>query len=94
MSKKDGNGCLGCLGSLVVLTFFGYMIFGGGVWLKIGGLRIALTGDSLDRLSTTITNLTELENSKKVAEDSSQKFRLQIEQGQFDILPGVNARGF
>lgn len=67
---------------LLLFWFFSVQcFFGGGVLLRVGGLGISLGRDSLDRQPVNSTNLTDLETRKKIAEESSQKLRTQIEQG-------------
>jgi hypothetical protein len=78
----DKNGCLGCLGSLVVLTFFGSMFFGGGVLMRVGGWSFSLGRDPIDRQQIINYYLTDLESRKQIAEAGVNKFHTQIEQGQ------------
>ncbi len=86
MSEKKEGGCIGCLGSLTVLTFLGSLIFGGGVLYRIGTWQFALGGDVVDRQSIINTYLNNLEDDKKIADEFNQKFRTQMEQGQYQAV--------
>ena len=81
MSEK-GAGCLGCLGTLVIFTFIGSMFFGGGVVMRVGGLAFSLGRDPVDQKQIINNYLTDLEDSKKVAEEAVQKFHTQLAQGK------------
>lgn len=76
------GGCLGCLGTLVILTFVGSMFFGGGFLMRVGSLSFALGGDPIDRKQIINNYWTDLESSKKVAEEAVKQFHTQIEQGK------------
>lgn len=83
MSKSSSTstgcgGCLGCLGSLVIFTFLGSMFFGGGVWMRVGSFGVSL----VDRQQIINNYWTELESSKKLAEEAVKQFHTQIEQGK------------
>ena len=85
MSEQNTGGCLGCLGCLgilVVLTSVGSILFGGGVLMRVGGLSFVLGRDPIDHKQIINNYLTDLESSKKVAEEAVKKFHTQIEQGK------------
>ncbi|MCF2145080.1 DUF4019 domain-containing protein [Desmonostoc muscorum LEGE 12446] len=90
MSEK-ASGCLGCLGSLVILTFIGSIFFGGGVLMRVGGFSFVLGRNPIDRQQIINNYFTDLEYSKKIAESSVQKFHTQLEQGKCqDIYDQAN----
>lgn len=85
MSEKNTGGCfgcLGCLGTLVVLTSVGSIFFGGGVLMRVGGSSFVLGKDPIDNKQIINNYLTDLDSSKKVAEEAVKKFHIQIEQGK------------
>jgi Protein of unknown function (DUF4019) len=86
MSEKKNGGCIGCLGSLAVLTLIGSLFFGGGVLYRVGSWNIALGRDPIDRQPIIASYLNDLETSKKVSNESTQNFRTQIEQGQYQAV--------
>jgi hypothetical protein len=90
MSAKS-SGCLGCLGSLVILTFIGSIFFGGGVLMRVGWFGFVLGKDPINRKQVIIDHSTNLEYSKKIAESSVQRFHTQLEQGKCqDIYQEAN----
>lgn len=78
MSKTSG--CLGCLGSLVVLTFLGSMFFGGGVLMRVGSLGFSLGKNPIDEQQIIKNYFSDLESSKKLAEEAVQKFHTHLAQ--------------
>jgi hypothetical protein len=82
MSGKSSTGCLGCVGTLFVLCIFGSIFFGGGVLMKVGPFGFSSGKDPINRQQIIADYVAELADSKKLAEDSVQKFRSQIERNQ------------
>ncbi|BAY24538.1 hypothetical protein NIES2100_43330 [Calothrix sp. NIES-2100] len=82
MPKTDAGSCLGCLGNLVILTFFGSMFFGGGVVMRVGGLGFSLGRDPIDYQNIINYHWADLENNKKVTEEAVKKLHTQLNQGQ------------
>jgi Protein of unknown function (DUF4019) len=83
MPENKYGSCLGCLGSLAGLTVTCSLFFGGGVLYRVGAWSLVLGKDVIDRQSIIASYWNELEGDKKVADESSQKFRTQMEQGQY-----------
>jgi hypothetical protein len=82
MSKNTS--CLGCLGNLVGLAFIGSIFsifFNGGVLIKAGNFGFSL-GNPIDYKQIINNYFSDLESSKKVAEEAVKKFHTQIEQGK------------
>jgi hypothetical protein len=48
MSEQKNGGCIGCLGSLTVVTLIGSLFFGGGVLYRVGFWNIAPGRDPID----------------------------------------------
>ena len=83
MSEKNASGCRGCLESLFSLAFIGSLLFGGGVLMRVGSWHFVIGRDPIDRQPIIASYLNDLETSKKVSTESTQNFRTQIEQGQY-----------
>lgn len=86
MSEKNGEGCLGCLGSLAVLTLVGSLFFGGGVLYRVGSWSISLGRYPVDRQSIMTSYWNKLENDKRISDQSSQIFRTQLEKGEHQAV--------
>ncbi|MCC5663722.1 hypothetical protein LC653_07245 [Nostoc sp. CHAB 5784] len=89
--SNNGSGCLGCLGALVFWTFIGSMFFGGGVLMRVGSFGFVLGKNLIDQKQIINNYLTDLESSKKLAEEAVQKFHTQLGQGKCqDIYDQAN----
>ncbi len=86
MSEQKNGGCIGCLGSLTVVTLIGSLFFGGGVLYRVGSWGIVLGRDPINRQPIIASYLSDLEISKKVSNESTQNFRTQIERGQYQAV--------
>jgi hypothetical protein len=82
MAEKN-SGCLGCLGSLVVLGFLGSLVFGGGLSMRVGGFSFVLGGKSpVDQTQVLNNYFTDLESSKIASEAAVKIFHTQLGKGQ------------
>ncbi len=81
MAEKSG-GCLGCLGSLVVLTFLGSIVFGGGLVKRVGWFSFAMGKGSVDQNQIISDYFTNSKNDKTLSEDAVKVFHAQLGKGQ------------
>ncbi|MBD2090013.1 hypothetical protein H6F67_09125 [Microcoleus sp. FACHB-1515] len=79
------SGCLGCLGSLVILTFFGSIFFGGGVLMRVAGFQFVL-GNPVDQQRFMMNYMSDLEAKQKIAANAVQRFHNQLGQGQCEEI--------
>jgi hypothetical protein len=81
MAEKSG-GCLGCLGSLVVLTFFVSIVFGGGLVMRVGWFSFVMGKNPVDQNQIISNYFNNSENDKILSENAVKVFHAQMGKGQ------------